>query len=209
MPAHKKPLAQPGDPLELHDGTKIDPKTGRVIRESKFVEVPSNTDAQRIVASTRRRLSDLPAPPAQLNAISAVCAYTMVGLSDDEIAIATGLSANQIERIRGLDAYSEVEKAIIQSVVESDTSGVRAFINAHQRKAAETMVDIMQNGEEKNAVVAAKDILDRGGNRPVDVIEHRVKMEDEMRIVYIQRDERASAPALNINPLTGDVEHAS
>ena len=38
---------------------------------------------------------------------------------------------------------------------------------------------------------AAQDILDRGGHRPVDVVEHINKMDGELRIVHITKDEKA------------------
>ena len=49
----------------------------------------------------------------------------------------------------------------------------------------------MENAAPKFALEAAKDILDRGGHRPVDIVEHINRMDGELRIVHIKKDESA------------------
>ena len=49
----------------------------------------------------------------------------------------------------------------------------------------------MENGPVKYALDAAKDVLDRGGHRPVDIVEHINRMDGELRIVHIKKDENA------------------
>ena len=48
----------------------------------------------------------------------------------------------------------------------------------------------METAAPKYALAAAQDILDRGGHRPVDVVEHINKMDGELRIVHITKDEK-------------------
>ena len=47
----------------------------------------------------------------------------------------------------------------------------------------------METASPKFALEAAKDLLDRGGHRPVDIVEHVNKMDGELRIVHIRKDE--------------------
>ena len=48
---------------DVADGTVVKPK------KQELVEVPSNTRAQKLVADTRKRIADLPAPPQSMNAV--------------------------------------------------------------------------------------------------------------------------------------------
>ena len=48
----------------------------------------------------------------------------------------------------------------------------------------------METASPKYALAAAQDILDRGGHRPVDIVEHVNKMDGELRIVHITKDEK-------------------
>jgi hypothetical protein len=47
-------------------------------------------------------------------------------------------------------------------------------------------------------MTAAKDVLDRAGQRPVDIIEHRHKMEGGLTIEYV--DKKDDIPTIDITP---------
>lgn len=191
-------LSEPNAPLVLADGTCIDPKTGRAIREHKFVEVPTNKEAVRQVTATRKRLADLPAPPKQMNAISVVCFYSMLGLDTRDIAIATGLSEDQIGKMRMLDAYVQVQSSIVQSVVEQDADDVRQMFTANARHMATRLAELADDEDSRVAVAAVNSFLDRAGHRPADVVEHKHKVEGDLRIEFIKRDETQKVPTIDL-----------
>jgi hypothetical protein len=182
-------LADASEPLILADGTRIDPSSGSVVRDKKyaqFVEVPSGTQAQAIVAKSRRSVAELPMQPGQMNIVSLVLFYAMWGLGVADIAIQTGISAAQVKNIQTLDVYIQLSEDIKKSVLEFEANDVRAVMQRHAMGAANKIVDLM---DEEGALgfAAAKDILDRTGNRPADVVEHRHKMEDTLRIEIVER----------------------
>lgn len=194
-------LAQQGEPLKLADGTLILPN-GRVqkeLRDSDMVAIPSNTEARRLVAKTRRRLSDLPAIPRQMNVISVVVTYTMLGISDEEIAIATELSAEQIKTIKTSEVYASVSLDIAKNIVAQDTDAVRTRLEAAAHSAADKVVTLMDSPDDKVALGAIKDVLDRAGHRPVDVVEHRHSMDGGLVIRVIKQDNTVKMPELTID----------
>ena len=196
------PLAKPGDDLVLADGTIIS-SDGRARKSSKprLIPVPSNTQAQRMVTKANRRLADLPALPAQLNVVSVILTYSLWGLRDEEIAIATGLTVDQIHNIREHEAYSRMESDLVQSVIERDSDTVRDMLQRHATRAAERVIELSDSEDDAVALRASQDVLDRAGHRPADVVEHRHTMEGGLRIEYVKRDDTKSLPVIDINPV--------
>lgn len=188
--------SDPLEPLVLADGTKINPATGEVVREKKYsimVEVPAGSVAQELVAKSRRAVGELPLPPKQMNVVSVVLFYSMWGLADGDIALAIGISTKQVKNIKELPEYQTIAEDIKKSVLEYEANDVRAFLQQRAKAAAVRVVDTM---DEEGALgfAAARDILDRTGNRPADVVEHRHKMEDSLRIEIVQKREDVGMP---------------
>lgn len=192
------------EPLVLADGTRIDPSSGRVIKEKKptqFVEVPSQREAQRLVTNARRVASDLPAPPQQMNAISLVVMYTMYGLDDKNIALVTSLSEKQIGNIKMTDAYDTMYQQVTKTILDTDTDDVRNLIQAGARTAAHKVMESMDSENEVLAFKAAQDILDRSGHRPADVVEHKHSMTGGLTIEYIKREQNSDIPMIDVTPV--------
>jgi hypothetical protein len=156
--------------------------------QPEFVEVPTHEEAQRIVTAARRKLSELPEVPRTMNAIGVILSYTLFGLDDEEIAIATGLSAEQIGRIKVGDPYTQMHDAIVRTVLDSETTVVRDLFTKNARNAAQVVVQAMAEGTRADRIAAAKDILDRSGHRPSDVVEHRHRMDGGLVIEIVKRD---------------------
>lgn len=172
------------EPLVLADGTKIDPQTGNAIKDrAAFIEVPTHFQAVKEVTESRRRLSDVPVPPKQMNGISLICFYVLFGLPVKDIAEQTGLTPDRINDVISSDAFGELQQAFMNDIFEQNKESVRGLIAQQQHSAAQQVAVLMNSDDEKVALSAAKDILDRGGNRAVDVVEHRHTMENELRIV--------------------------
>lgn len=194
-------LASPNEPLELADGTMIDPSTGKVIKNdsSEMIEVPSNSEAQAIVIATRRRLSDLPAVPQKMNAISIVLTYSLFGLSDQDISIATNLSEEQVGRLKMLDAYADMRSKVVESIAASDAENIRSMFRENAKRAANRMSEFIRSNDETIALAASKDALDRDGHRPADIVEHRHKVEGGLHIEYVKTDNTADAVTIDVS----------
>lgn len=186
-------------PLILADGTKIDPSNGRVLKEprqSQFIEVPSGTEAQAIVARTRRSIAELPLVPQNMNALSLCLTYTLWGLSDNDIAVATSLTVEQVKRIKALPQYTTMSDDITRTVLEHQTNDIRKFFQRKASGAAEKIVAIAEEDDGVLGFKAAQDVLDRAGHRPADVVEHRLMQADALRIEHIVRQDETTLPVI-------------
>jgi hypothetical protein len=190
-------LPDPTTPLRLADGRLVYPG-GRIEEPERFVEVPTNAEAQRIVVNARRKLSDLPELPKTMNAIGVVLSYTLFGLDDIEIAIATGFTEDQVGRIKLNDAYTSMHDTVTRSILAAETDTVRDLFQQHARDAAGVMIDAIKNGRRAERMVAAKDLLDRAGHRPSDVVEHRHRMDGGLVIEIVRRDTTPSSPLIDM-----------
>lgn len=194
------------EPLVLADGTKIDPSTGKVIkdkRQNDFIAVPSPSEAQKLVVKARKTVAELPVPPQQLSAVALVAFYTLWGLPDIEISIALDnrLTVEQIKTIRESEAYIEFMSTAKSNIVNTETETVRDIFQQHASTAANKIVNIVNNTDEDSVLgfKAAQDILDRAGHRPADIIEHRHKLEDALHIVVTRRDETQQLPIIGLD----------
>lgn len=99
----KPRLPEPGS--SLVDGSM--PLTGGASFKG-YVPVPTHSEAQALVTSTRRKLLEMPGTPAQLNGWSAVLVYTASGLDDAEIALALRITPKQVRNIREQPGYQQL-----------------------------------------------------------------------------------------------------
>lgn len=188
-------------PLVLADGTVINPETRKKVVPA-FIEVPTNTQAQAIVAKTRRKLEDLPDIPERMNTISAVLSYHMFGLEDGEIAVAVGLRTEQVVSIKMLEAFTEMQTTVTNEIIARDKGVVTDVLENAAIHGANTVVHLMQHAEDENLQFqAAKDVLDRSGHRPADVIEVRHSMANSLKIEHIIRSDETQAPVIDITPI--------
>lgn len=178
------------DTLQLADGTKIDVRTGKPERPlpPSMVVMPNAFEAVERVSKVKMRLSDLPAPPKQMNVISVIVLYSMMGMSDTEIGIALNMTEAQVSRLRVSDVALELRRNVTDTVLSNDTDDVRSLFQQHSKNAAASVLHVMQYAEkDKDRLAAAQDILDRAGHRPVDVHEHRISVEGGLKIEYVER----------------------
>lgn len=187
------------EPLVLADGTRIDPASGKVIKEKKpqqFIEIPAASVAQQIVAKTRRSAAELPLPPSNMNAVSLCLFYTLWGLSDNDIAITAGLTLAQVKTIKKLEQFQSLQQDILKSVLEHEANDIRGFFQQKAKLAAKKIVDIAEEDDGPLGFKASQDILDRAGHRPADVVEHRHTMENSLRIEYVKKDVIHDVPTI-------------
>ena len=193
-------LPQGTEPLVLADGTKINPINGKLVSDEPYVKVPNTEELKREITTARMRLSDLPAPPKQMNTISVILSYSLQGISDYDISMILSISEDAVLNIKKTDVYREVQANIIKSITESDLSDVRSLFVQKSRTAAQVMFDVLDDADVGvlTKMTAAKDVLDRAGQRPVDIIEHRHKMEGGLTIEYV--DKKDDIPTIDITP---------
>jgi len=180
-------LVQGTEPLVLADGTKINPVDGYVVTDEVLVEVPNTAELKREIVASRKRISDLPVPPSQMNTISVIISYSLFGITDEDISNTLLIPIEQLQAIKSSDVYAGLQQQLLKNIVESDLSDVRGLFVQKSRKAAKTMFDLLDSDSESTRGVAAKDVLDRAGQRPVDVVEHRHKMEGGLTIEYVEK----------------------
>ena len=196
-------LPQGTEPLVLADGTKINPIDGNVINDSIkdiVVEVPNTEDLKKEITASRKRISDLPVPPDQMNTISVILSYSLFGIDDQDIANVLSISLEQVTNVKKSDVYRGLQSQLVKNISESDLSDVRGMFVQQSRGAANVMFSAM-NDEEigiTTRMAAAKDVLDRAGQRPVDVVEHRHKMEGGLTIEYVEKKD--DIPTIDITP---------
>lgn len=189
--------------LTLHDGTVISSLTGDVIEDDDndnnvdtYVEVPNYADTQRQIVSARTRIADLPLPPEKMTSIGIILFYSMMGIDDNDISSITGLDTEQVGRIRITDAYTKVQKSFIEGIIANDMDDVRSMFVDGSRLAAGKMVSLMNSESEGIQMSAAKDILDRAGHRPADIIEHKHSVSGGLVIEYVKKDSLKDIPVI-------------
>jgi len=193
-------LPQGTEPLILADGTKINPIDGAILSEddASLVEVPNTEQLKREVVASRKRISDLPVPPEQMNTLSVIISYSLFGIANEDISNTLLIPLEQIIQIKESDTYNNLQEQFLKNILESDLSSVRGMFVQNGNKAAKIMFNLLNSGSEATQITAAKDVLDRAGHRPVDVIEHRLKMEGGLVIQYV--DKKDNVPAIDITP---------
>lgn len=183
-------LAAPDEPLMLADGTLLH-ADGSIKRPQRVrpgvIEVPSNTEAQKIVARTRRTLADLPSSPKASTPIAAVLSFVLFGMDNTDIAIATGLSEQQVATIRMSDAFEQMYDTIVASMIESEADNVRGMFVAASRAAAVKVVELMESEDDKVKLNAANSLLDRAGHRPADVLQIKSVSDNVLRIEVVEK----------------------
>jgi hypothetical protein len=190
-----QPLVLADGRLVYPDGNIVDPKDA----QEALVEVPTNREAVSLVVAARRKLSDLPDVPRTMNTVSVVLSYSLFGLDDVEIALATGMTELQVGRIKMHDAYVQMKETVVGTILSSETDDVRSLFQQHSRMAVSKMVGILNNSKsEQNKIVVARDFLDRAGHRPADVVEHRHKMEGGLVIEIVRKDDSNQLPIINV-----------
>tara|TARA_X000001036_G_C20571688_1_gene762927 strand:- start:170 stop:766 length:597 start_codon:yes stop_codon:yes gene_type:complete len=193
-------LVTGSEPLVLADGTKIDPVNGSVINDEILVEVPNTETIKQEIVAARKRINDLPVPPKQMNTLSVIISYSLFGLSDHDIAYLLSIETKELENIKSSDVYIELQKTLVQNILASDASDVRGMFVQHSKDAASVMFNAMidQANGVNTRMAAAKDVLDRAGHRPVDVVEHKHSLEGGLTIEYI--DNKNEIPVIDVTP---------
>lgn len=192
------------EPLVLADGRIIMPNGKLVKPESEAEKAITPVILDELLTEPQpRRLDELPDTPRVMNAVCLVLAYKLFGLSEEDIADAAGTDAERIRRIVDSDAYADMHRAVVRGVVDIEAGSVRGLFQRYSRDAVGTLVETLKEGKRADRVAAARDILDRAGHRPNDVVEHRHRMEGGLTIEVIRRDGTTEVPTINMEVIDG------
>jgi hypothetical protein len=187
--------------LALANGVIIDTNTGQVItptinpEAASVKEQPSRKTYERGRDKNNRvfrlNAADLPAAPRSITSIGVVWLYFMLGLSDHDIADATGMRMDQVEHIKGLQLFDRIGKMLIDNAAKLHDDDIRTRLIVMSSSALDNIEDIAGDAEVDAAVKlrAAQDVLDRAGFGAKQIHEHNVKMSGGLVIKYIDDTE--------------------
>lgn len=199
------------DTIQLANGVVIDTNTGRPVpgtvtqaveidRKAKVVAPtgPKQMAKERTNRHIRTRLNDLAGEPRKIAATSVVLGLFLLGLPDQDIAECTGFTIDQVEMLRSTDLFDELHAKMLTNVRAAAQDQVRVALEEASLTAAAEIVNAMQSENEEIRIKAAKDVLDRSGHRPADVVEHRHSFGDEMRVRIIKDTPADKVPVLDL-----------
>lgn len=154
------------------------------------IELPASGKGQQDFIRVRRTLADLPLPAKQMNVISAVCAYTLMGLSDRDISEALNMTIDRVGRVKMMDGYIQFYDNVVKSIIDEEANDVRSLFAANARKAAGNLVDLASEAENEGVRLKAnQDILDRAGHRPADVVLVKGQLDTTLKVVYVEDED--------------------
>ena len=157
-------LAQANDPLVLPDGTRIEPDRKNDRLEALQQARAIASDPATFKPKARRSIVELPEQGKNMNAIALVFTYTLLGLSNAEIADALNTTTRTIEAVKQTNAYEEVFLTIKDEFVNANSSLLESRIAAYSHLALDEVVTLAAKSDKESIRLSAStDILDRAG----------------------------------------------
>ena len=189
--------------LPLANGLIIDTRTGQAIvpttspeaviqqqtaRTKQSPEAATMRGRDRNNRPVRRGLVDLPADSKAVTTAGVVWLYFTLGINDAEIAEATGLKLSQVDMIKGLQLFQQLDMLLKDNLAAMEADDVQKRIDRMSGKALDGLEDILQDDETKPATKSRiyMNMLDRGGFSPKQVMEHRHTLDGGLTIRHIR-----------------------
>lgn len=189
--------------LPLANGLVIDTRTGQAILPSTSPEsviqqqtakykqtqtaatVRGRDRSNRVV---RRGLVDLPADSKAVTTAGVVWLYFTLGINDAEIADATGLKLSQVDMIKGLQLFTQLDQLVKDNIAAMTSDNVQKRIDALAAGALDKLEDLVDDEDTRPATKSRilMNMLDRGGFSPKQVLEHRHSLEGGLTIRHIR-----------------------
>jgi len=208
--------------LPLANGLIIDTKTGQAILPSTSPDSVINQQTKKTRQTkedttirgrdrtnrvVRRGLVDLPADSKAVTTAGIVWLYFTLGINDAEIAEATGLKLSQVDMIKGLQLFNQLDILLKDNIAALTSDSVQKRIDAMSSKALDGLEDILVDEETRPATKARvyMNMLDRGGFSPKQVMEHRHSMEGGLVIRHIREvAQPKTMPTIDVTPMKGE-----
>lgn len=209
--ARSKPTSAPKRALVPALASFSDPyvtATGKVYYpEDSRVDYDANTPAlsSRDYKATKKRvLKELPAPVDVLNGVACIFMYSVLGVSDRQIADALKISSADVHSMRNHPAYGQVFEWIVGEFVNVNSAVIQSRLAAMQNDALTGVHRIAKHGkQESNQLRANQDLLDRGGHSRREVGKNGGMMGDELRIIMLDGDAKVH---INIGGRNGQTQ---
>lgn len=189
--------------LPLANGLVIDTTTGQAMLPSTAPDAVIKQQTARTQQTTqaaivrgrdrnnrvvRRGLVDLPADSKAVTTAGVVWLYFNLGINDAEIAEATGLKISQVDMIKGLQLFSQLDQLIKDNITAMQHADVQKRIDNLSSDALTKLEELVEDEDTKPATKARvlMNMLDRGGFSPKQVLEHRHSLEGGLTIRHIR-----------------------
>ena len=205
--------------LPLANGLVIDTRTGQAIvpttspdaviqqqtaRSKQSPEAATVRGRDRNNRPVRRNLIDLPADTKAVTTTGVVWFYFTLGINDAEIAEATGLKLSQVDMIKGLQLFGQLDALVKENLALLEADNVQKRIDRMSGKALDGLEDILEDEDTKPATKSRilMNMLDRGGFSPKQVMEHRHSLEGGLVIRHIREiAQPKQMPSIDITPV--------
>lgn len=205
--------------LPLANGLVIDVKTGQALLPSTSPEAviqqqtkhKKQTPVDAVVRGrdrnnrpVRRGLVDLPADTKAVTTAGVVWLYFTLGINDAEIADATGLKLSQVDMIKGLQLFTQLDHLVKDNLAQLQTHDVQKRIDNMAAGALDKLEDLVEDEETKPATKSRilMNMLDRGGYSPKQVLEHRHSLEGGLTIRHIREiAQPKQMPTIDVTPM--------
>jgi hypothetical protein len=183
--------------IELADGTRISTASGKIIRDR--AETPNKDSLPASTYNhvpTTNRLEDFSVEPKKLNGVAAALCYSLIGLPQQEIIKALGITQSQFDTVVGSSVYTQLRDKLAESILDMNSEDMRLRFAAMSKGAVDKVYEVMNNAEDDIALRAAQDVLDRAGYRPADIVQHRISVAGGLKIEFIKRESSKDLPTL-------------
>lgn len=153
--------------LKLGDGTLIDTNTGKRVLSTEINNAfavgkqGTKVGAASYDGGKRRYLDDLPCPAPQSKAIAIIASYFIFGLAPADIAHIMSTELANVTGVMESKDFQTFLDGMLQNLREHDTNKVRKQINDTALQAAKKISSLTGSFDEKVALAASKDVLDR------------------------------------------------
>lgn len=158
-------LAKPGDPL-VGMGTMLTPDTeDDAPPDQPSVAIPN---LRKLVVKSRLSLQDLPADTKTQSVVNAVLVYHLLGMTDNEIALALGVGIIDVQQVKALPAYQETFELLFGEIISANSNSLQARIAQYAGDAVENVMNLAKQKDFEKVppiviLKANQDILDRSG----------------------------------------------
>jgi hypothetical protein len=203
--------------LPLANGLIIDTATGQAMVPSTSPDAVIAQQAKEKKATTkpprshpssnssvRRGLVDLPADHRAVTTVGVVWLYFTLGVTDAEMAEATGLRISQIEMMKQMQLFSQLDELLKSNLAQLAHADVQQRIDNAAGDALDAL-EVMLTDEDVKPATRARilmNMLDRGGFAPKQIMEHKHSLEGGLTIRHIKDVARPKdMPTINVKEI--------
>lgn len=193
------PLASPGSPYVSKSGeiTLADGTNDAIGKGDVTVGAPI---ARTHTPKRRRSFKELPTDPKTQTAVIVVLIYSLLGLTENEIAHVINVDPSDVHQLKHHPAYQETFELLFFELIAANSNSLQAKIASMAPVALESLLEVMKDGKQEVARVRAADsVLDRSGLRAEELFEQKNDTGfDSLKIIISDADDHKSNVEVNI-----------